>query len=810
MNKLAISVAVVIALAIANPAVSPARAAVATPNGAWPAYHHDDAHTGLDPSLAPVTSASAGWVSAALDGQVYAEPLVQNGLVYAVTLNNTVYAIDQASGATVWSTNLGAPQTSGWVCGNVSPMGILGTPVIDAAAGRIYVAAELGADHLYTVFGLDLATGMTRLTTNIPASIGTGFDWKIQQERGALALANGYVYVPFGGRAGDCFDGATPYWGWVVGVPIGGVGPPKVFETPSGAESVWAGGGVVVDDTTHNVFFATGNAIPCSGAMMSDSIVRVSPTLTSPTFFQPNDWQANWCGPDSDLGSASPVLISPNLMFSAGKHGGGFLLDPNNLGGQNGQLFPARSPYQQADVCLGTNANATFGSFAYAAPYVYLQCNGHGIVALKVDTAAPSFSLCGSTCGAPSWHTASAATFGPPIVAGGVVWAIDIGGSGLYGFNAATGAVVFQSAGFGVNHFVTPSEAGGRLFVPAGTRIRTFVTQSASSAESLGGRLIFGPDAASWGANHMDVFVVGTDSALYHKTWLGSSWSAWESLGGRLTADPAAVSWGPNRIDVFGRGTDNALYHRAWTGSSWSDWELLGGRLIFGPDVAAWGVNRLDVFVVGTDSALYHKTWLGSGWSDWEGLGGRLTADPGAVSWGPNRIDVFGRGTDSALYHRAWLGSRWSGWEGLGSTVLGSGPDASSCASGHLDVLIVGTDQLLWRKGWDGTQWSGWQSLGGTWTADPSAVCEPGSGGQAFLAAPTPRSGTRPSSRPEASRARQVQLGRETTCQGARSVPTAKMSTNPADRASAAGSSSHWVWPSSSQGDHDDPFQDLC
>ncbi|MHB8614422.1 MAG: hypothetical protein ACYDAL_18690 [Candidatus Dormibacteraceae bacterium] len=73
-----------------------------------------------------------------------------HGLVYAATLNNTVYALDQATGLLAWSTHVGAPQTGGWVCGNVSPTGILGTPVIDTAASRIYAVAEIaGATPAY-------------------------------------------------------------------------------------------------------------------------------------------------------------------------------------------------------------------------------------------------------------------------------------------------------------------------------------------------------------------------------------------------------------------------------------------------------------------------------------------------------------------------------------------------------------------------------------------------------------------------------------------------------------------------------------
>ncbi|HVC78573.1 MAG TPA: PQQ-binding-like beta-propeller repeat protein [Candidatus Micrarchaeaceae archaeon] len=441
-------------------------------NGSWPSYHRDDAHTGNDPTLPVVISVSTGWTSAGLDGQVYASPVVFGGVVYTATLNDSVYALNQANGSVLWSRHLGTPQASGWQCGNVTPTGILGTPVIDMAAKRIYAVAEIhGATPRYHLFGLDLATGTT-LLDQVLAPIG--FDWTIEQERGALTLANGYVYVPFGGRAGDCYNGSRPYFGWVVGVPTDGVSAQMVFRTADGGEGIWAAGGVVVDDSSHNVFITTGNAIPCAGTTMSDAIIRVSPTLTSPSVFEPQDWQTNWCEPDSDLGSASLVLISPTLAFTAGKHGGGFLVDPTNLGGVNGQLYPDPSGYRQADVCPGVSADATFGGFAYAAPFVYLECEGHGLVALNLNTETPSFSPCDATCAAPDWRAGGGTTFGPPIVAAGAVWVASDGG-GLSAFKAGDGTLIYQSAGFGINRFVTPAEAGCRVIVPSLEVIRTFV-----------------------------------------------------------------------------------------------------------------------------------------------------------------------------------------------------------------------------------------------------------------------------------------------------------------------------------------------
>jgi spore germination protein YaaH len=242
---------------------------------------------------------------------------------------------------------------------------------------------------------------------------------------------------------------------------------------------------------------------------------------------------------------------------------------------------------------------------------------------------------------------------------------------------------------------------------------------------SLGGVITAGPDASSWGADRKDVFVRGTDNALWHRWRDTAGWHGWERLGGVLASGPSAVSWGPNRLDVFVRGTDNALWHKWYDTAGWHDWERLGGVLSSGPDAASWGSGRLDVIVRGTDYALWHKWFDSSGWHDWERLGGVLTSDPAAVSWGPNRIDVFARGTDYALWHRWWDTAGWHGWERLGGYII-SGPDVSSCAVGHLDAFALGGDSALYRIGFSGTGFGIWQRLGGWWTSDPGAVCETG------------------------------------------------------------------------------------
>ena len=63
-------------------------------------------------------------------------------------------------------------------------------------------------------FPVDVAAGL--------ATRGIRFDPAAQNQRGALALLNGRIYVSFGGHFGDCSD----YHGVVVGV---GIDPPQLM-----------------------------------------------------------------------------------------------------------------------------------------------------------------------------------------------------------------------------------------------------------------------------------------------------------------------------------------------------------------------------------------------------------------------------------------------------------------------------------------------------------------------------------------------------------------------------------------------------
>ncbi len=238
--------------------------------------------------------------------------------------------------------------------------------------------------------------------------------------------------------------------------------------------------------------------------------------------------------------------------------------------------------------------------------------------------------------------------------------------------------------------------------------------------ENLGGVCCSVPQAVSRGPNRLDVFVTGTDSALYHKWFDGAAWgpsaTGFENMGGVCTGEPRIVSWGPDRLDVFVLGSNRALFHKWLSGGTWgpslTGYECLGGVCLGQPEIVSWGPDRLDVFVIGTDRALYHKWFDGKAWgpsvTGYERLGGVCTSPPRAVSWGPDRLDVFVNGADGALYHKWLSGSAW-GPSADGFERMGgicvTPPEAVSWGPNRLDLFVIGTDSALYHKWFDGRVW---------------------------------------------------------------------------------------------------------
>src|SRR5919204_3158365 len=128
------------------------------PDPAWPTYGRDFARSGVAVGVARPGPLSVSW-RARLDGAVYGQPLLVGHLVIAATENDSVYALDQATGKVAWRTHVGTPvPRADLPCGNIDPLGITGTPVYNASNGLVYAVAETRGYH-HVLVGVSVRDG---------------------------------------------------------------------------------------------------------------------------------------------------------------------------------------------------------------------------------------------------------------------------------------------------------------------------------------------------------------------------------------------------------------------------------------------------------------------------------------------------------------------------------------------------------------------------------------------------------------------------------------------------------------------------
>ncbi len=418
----------------------------------WPTYHHSADRSGNAASGSTFSDVQPSWTTGGLDGAVYAEPLYVGGRVIVATENNTLYAIDSSSGGPIWQTHLAEPvQASSLPCGNIRPtVGITGTPTADPAAGLLYAVAMVQPAQ-YEMYAVDLGSGS--VVWHRP--IDSVMDPAAAGQRGALALEQGQVYIPIGGRFGDCGN----YHGQIVAASASDPNAPLMtYTTPARRAGMWAPGGVAIgNDGT--LYAATGNGDASGPEGRTEAVEALSPTLTEVDSWQPGDWAA-LDRSDTDVGSVPPALLQDQgLIFQTGKNGKGYLLRIGGLGGVGGEAFSGSVP---------AGCGGVFGATAYASPLLYLPCGGK-VVALNVSNDPPSFSLAWQGPG-----ESGQPTVGAPIVAAGAVWDVDLAGRVL-ALDASTGTQRFAGKLPGQpNKFAGLAYGGGQVYIATPDGVAAF------------------------------------------------------------------------------------------------------------------------------------------------------------------------------------------------------------------------------------------------------------------------------------------------------------------------------------------------
>ncbi|HEY1661403.1 MAG TPA: hypothetical protein VGI03_03200 [Verrucomicrobiae bacterium] len=426
-----------------------------------------------------------------VDGNIFAQPLyLDNGpggraMVIAVTESNNVYALDAASGAIIWQDHLGVPvPTSKLPCGDVNPLGITGTPVVDLTNNTLYVNAMITPDGGTTTFDLIYALNVDTGATNTgwPVNVdmkaqfdGMSFTSKTQQQRGALAVFDGYVYVPYGGLYGDC----GTYHGWLVGVQESNPANVLAWATSANGGGAWGVGGVSSDDGVHP-YFATGNTFNVSTWGGGDAVIRFQP---GPVFSGlTNDYWAptNWVALDNsdlDLGDCGPLIVNvpgatpSELAVAVGKDGYAYLLNRTNLSGITppvAKLHFGSSPLPQAVAAYQT----------LLGTYIVCRSGTTSLDAFQITAANPPALV-------SAW-TVSENGDGSPFVTSTdgtndtIVWLVGSeGDQKLHGYNGQTGAVIFNGGGANelmanTRRFNTGIAARGRIYIANDNKVYAF------------------------------------------------------------------------------------------------------------------------------------------------------------------------------------------------------------------------------------------------------------------------------------------------------------------------------------------------
>lgn len=430
-----------------------------------------------------------------LDGKVYAQPLFLPGLrigsrvhdvVIVATEHDSVYALDAhatagagPAAALLWRTSLLMPGArpmlpaadrvgtgraatgrtgTGRPCGSIVPeVGVTSTPVVDWAAGILYVMA-LDVEHgtmTYRLHALDITTGRDTTPSALVAATvpGTGMDSvngsvtfaaADEQQRMALTEVAGTVYAGFGS-----WCEVPPFHGWVIGYSAATLRRTVVYnDSPDG----WAGGlwesqaGITADAHGH-LYLVSGNGtfdLDRGGRDAGDSIVETLPsdgTLKVVDYFTPFN-QRCLDRHDLDLGAGSPLAV-PGLheLILAGKAGAVYVLDEARLGGYHpmpaARCGSAAESHTDLDAVKqelppGTVSGGMWGTFGYwaqgADKYVYA---GGATGPLTQWRLRPDGTIGPAPVAEARYPGAIPVTSGDEGRAGsGIVWVIDPSRSG--------------------------------------------------------------------------------------------------------------------------------------------------------------------------------------------------------------------------------------------------------------------------------------------------------------------------------------------------------------------------------------------
>ena len=222
---------------------------------------------------------------------------------------------------------------------------------------------------------------------------------------------------------------------------------------------------------------------------------------------------------------------------------------------------------------------------------------------------------------------------------------------------------------------------------------------------NLGGNATASPALVRFDDAHTVAFTRGADGTL-----IENAGSGWRSLGKKILGQPAAYGSAGGRIDVFVRGTDNAVWRNASMNGRWGRWTSLGGTVSDAPTVAFTSPTAWTVAARGADGLVRMRSSTG----DWTSIGAPddrpVYGRPSAVADDAGVLHVAVRSRTDEIWERTRTGAMWSDWTNLGGTLSGS--PTLLATSGRVYLFALAADNRLWQRNYVDGAWGGWFQRG--------------------------------------------------------------------------------------------------
>jgi len=363
---------------------------------------------------------------------------------FLTTTYGITVAVDASSGQTLWTWK--PPGYSSWAG---SAQITTATPVADPSRDWIYAASPDGMIQKLAVADGHAAWRVS--ITKLPSR---------EKIAASLNYAGGRVIATTGGYIGD----APPYQGHVATISPDGTllhvwnslcsdqtGLIDPHSCRSSDSAIWGRAGAVVLPGSGDLLVATGNG-PWNGTTdWGDAVLRLAPDASRMlgNYTPTNTQELNQN--DTDIGSTSPVYLTPTLIAQGGKDGKIRLLSLARLGGT--------SPHQGGELQVVSTPS---GSDLFTAPAVWRS--GGRTWLFAADNGGTQAWLLRNGKLRSVWKNGTGGT--SPVVAGGLLWVYDPGG-GLNVYVANTGKLV-RTLDCGGGHWNSPIVADGRVALPEG------------------------------------------------------------------------------------------------------------------------------------------------------------------------------------------------------------------------------------------------------------------------------------------------------------------------------------------------------